>query len=118
MRLERPRRCAPVNGLQNGRFYFQPAFVVENTPHGTHHFGAFHKNILHVRVHNQVHVALAESLLWVGKAVIDFAIYFLDHGQRAQRFVQNFKLLHVYRNFTRLGRKNKSFCANAVADVQ
>ena len=85
VRLERPRRRPAVDGLQNGRFHFQPALLVEIAAHGGDQPAAGEEDLLDLRVDREVDISLPVAQFGIGKSVehVPFVVA-LDDRQRPQ----------------------------------
>ena len=115
--FERPRRRPAVERLQNGRFHFQIALFFQKSPHGVYQTGAFYKHVAHLRIDNQIHIALAVALFGIGKGVVGLPVFFFDNGQGAQRLAEHGERLDVYADFAHLGDEHKAGYADNVANV-
>ncbi len=115
---KRPCGSAPGNGLQDGCFHLEITILVKHLPHGVDYFGPLDKNVLHLRVDNQIDIPLAVALLRIGKSIVGFPVFFLYNGQRAQRFVQHSKLFYMNGNFAHLCAEYKTFYADNISDVE
>ena len=81
VRLKWSRRGAAVDGLQNGRFHLQIAFSTQVLPDGVDQFAPLDKYLAHLRIHDQVYVALAVAQFGVGEGVVGFFLagFFVHH---------------------------------------
>ena len=92
MRHERPRRRAAVERLHHRSLHFQEAACFQLPPERGDHFAARHEHLAHLRIGDQVQIALAVTGLHIFQAVPLFG-----HGQQGLR--QEVELLHVYAEF-------------------
>ena len=109
---------ATGDGLQDGRFDLKVSAGVEELAHGGVDFAALDEDLLHVGIDHEVDVTLAIALLGVGEAVVDYAVFLLDHGQRPERFREHGQLFGVDRNLAHLCAENEAADADEVADVE
>ena len=85
VRDEGTGRCAAGNGLQDRRFHFQASGRVEVAAHRGDDLRPLDEGFLHLRVYDEVHIALAVAELRIGKAVMDGAVGIgLDDGEDAE----------------------------------
>ncbi len=111
VRFKRTRRGPAGDGLHHGRFHFDITARIQKTPDRLHHFAAFDKNITHVLIHDQVHVALAIAQLHVLQAVP-----FFRQGQ--QVFTKEGELFRVDGQLAGARAEKISGHANVVAQVK
>ena len=104
--------------LQDGRLDLKVSASVEELAHGGVDFAALDEDLLHVGIDHEVDVTLAIALFGVGEAVVDYAVFLLDHGQRPERFREHGQLLRMDGDLAHLRAENEAADADKVADVK
>ena len=112
--------CGSSSGdaLEYGGLHFQAARGVEILTHGGYNLRPLDEHILYLRVHYEVHVALAVAQFGIGESVVNLALGFFDYRKHAQRLAQESELLGVNAQLAGLGYECKPFDADDVANVQ
>ncbi len=119
VRDEGTGRCAAGNGLQDRRFHFQASGRVEVAAHRGDDLRPLDEGFLHLRVHDEVHIALAVAELWIGKAVMDGAVGVgLDDGKDAEGLGKDREFLRVDGQLAGLGDEGETLDTHDVTDVQ
>ena len=108
---ERPGRSTDLKGGQDGGIHFQEALAVQIAAQFPQNSAALDEGILHVRVDDQVHIALAVAGFPVGKTVELF-------GQRQQALGEQGQLIDAHRDLAHFGAEHFAFAADDVADIQ
>ena len=116
---ERTGRRAARNRLEDRRFHLEAAGLVEGLAHRRDDLGALDEGLLDLRVHDQVHIALAVPELRIGEAVVDGAVGVgLDDREDTQGLRQDGQFLCMDGELAGLGEEGETLDANDVADVQ
>ena len=111
VRDEGPRGGAAGDVEQRRRFALVETLRVDEAAHRRDDLAALHEHVAHVRVDDQVDVALAVALLDVDQAVPLV-------GQRREAFAQHLERLHVQREVAHLGAEDESPRTEEVAAVE
>ncbi len=109
--LERPRRGAAGQPLQDRRFQLDVAALVHVVADRRQHLGAQLEDLARALVRHQVELALAVAGLGVGDAVEEV-------GRVAQRLGEQHALAHLDRELAALGHVEVALDADDVADVE
>ncbi len=110
---------AAVDGLEDGRFHFEPAVLVEVVAHGLDEFAALFEDFADFGIDDEVHIALAVAEFGVGEGIVNIAFFIaFDDGQGAQRFAEELELIHMYGGFPGFGFEDAAFYADDVAEVE
>jgi hypothetical protein len=119
VRLERTRRGAAVDGLQNGRFHLQAAPLVEKGAHRRNELGPLPKDIPHVRVDREVDVPLSIPKFLVRHLVVGLLVGLLHDRERAQGLRQQLEVGGGPDGHLAHARaEDEAFDPNDVADVE
>ena len=112
--------CAGAAGyrLQDRRFHLRIARFVERGAERLNHRGALEERLLHVGVHDEVHVALAVAQFGVVEGIVRHAVLFLHHGERFEALGQEGDRACGYGNLARLRAEHETFHANEVAEIE
>ena len=108
---ERTRRSPACDGVQHRRFHFHIAALIQVIAHMANKFGAHLKRLAHLRVDDQVHIALAVPRLAVLQAVEFF-------WQRQQALAQQYDLGDMHADFAHLRTEHKASDADDIADIK
>ena len=111
MGVEGTGGSADLKGGQDGGVHFQEALLVQIGADLLQDLAALYKGVLHLRIGDQVHIALAIAGLGIGQTMELF-------GQGAQAFCQQGDLLGADAELTGLGAEHLAFDADDVAQVQ
>ena len=103
------RRAARVRYEHRG-LDFHEASVIQISPDRGDNLGALHEGLAHLRVHDEINVALTVALVGVGEAVELLR-------ERLHALCEQGKLFRVNRNLTCLGLKDLAADTDDVADV-
>ena len=98
--------------------YFEVALLVEVGAHLVDYLGALHKGLAHLRVDNEVDIALSVAQLGVAEGVVHYAILLLDDRQGAEALAEHRETLHMDTGLTHLGDKDIACHADDVANVE
>ena len=71
---KRTGRGPSRNGLQNGCFHLEIAFLVEKCAYGLSDFGAFNEGVFDLRIDDQIDIALAVAQFGIIEFVVDLAL--------------------------------------------
>ena len=109
---------AAGDALQHGGVHLEVALLVEVGTHLVHYLGTLHEDVAHLRVDDEVDVALAVAQLGVAEGVVDHAVLLLDDGQGAQALAEDGEALHMDGGLAHLGDEDVAGDADDVADVE
>ena len=115
---KRTCRCAARNRLQNRGLNLQIASLVEELAHGADDLAALDEDILHLRIDDQIHIALTITQFWVAECIVNLTVFLLDDWQWTQRFAQECELFAVDRQFAGFGQENETFDSDDIADIE
>ena len=115
---ERAGGGATGYGLQDGCLDLKVSAGVEELAHGGVDFATLDEDLLHVGIDHEVDVTLAIALLGIGKAVVDYTVFLLDHGQWPERFREYGQLLRMDGDLAHLRAENEAADTDEVADVK
>lgn len=123
MRHERSRGRSAVDRLQNRRFDFEPTALVEEAADGCNHAAPLDERFSHVRIDDQVEIAPAVSLLFVGECIVNddvpvLVALFFDHRQRSERLAEQHERTCMDGDFASACAKNEPTDTHDVADVE
>src|SRR5579863_8416763 len=118
MRDEGTGRRASGYGLQYRSVDLQRAALIEKKADRVDHPGSAQEYVFDLRIDDQVRITLAVAEFRIGDRVEGLAFFFPDNGQGFQRFGQDGELAGMNRNLPGLCRKNVSFKADNVAQIQ
>ena len=111
--------CTTGNALQDGGLHLGVTGLVQALAQGTDHLGTLQESLLHALVHDEVHVALAETEFGVGESIEHVALRVgLHHGQGAQALCQYGQFHTVDAYLARLGAEHITLHTDEVAKVQ
>ena len=105
-------------GLQDGCLDLKVSASIEELAHGGVDFAALDEDLLHVGIDHEVDVTLAIALLGIGEAIVDYAVFLLDHGQWPERFREYGQLLRMDGDLAHLRAENEAADTDEVADVK
>src|SRR6185295_14953710 len=92
MRDKRTRGSAAINRLQNRRFDFEEAFVIQETPHRANRLRTHPKHTPYIGTAGKVGVALAVTFFGVAECTKRHALtvdlLLLNHRERTKRLRQ------------------------------
>ena len=103
------RRAARIRYEHRG-LDFHEASLIQISPNRGDNLGALHEGLAHLRVHDEVNVALTVALVGVGETVELLR-------ERLHALCEQGQLLRVNRNLTCLGLKDLAANADDVADI-
>jgi hypothetical protein len=105
------RGGAPRDGVHHRRLDLQKPAFDQKGPDAGDDAAARRKNVVHVRIGDQVHVPLAIPCLDVGQPVPLFR-------QGAERLAQKRQLVHLDGEFVRLGSEKNARHADPIAEIE
>ncbi len=115
---ERTGCSATRDGLKDRCLDLKAAGRVEIFPHRGDDLGSLDENVLHLRVHDEIHVPLAVAELRIGERVIDNAVNLLYDRENPQGLAQDCQFLGVNAELACLGDEGESLDADDVTDVK
>src|SRR5439155_5337404 len=119
MRLERPRGCAAVEGLQHRRLYFQIPLAIEEGADALYDPGAQPEHLAHVGMHGEIGIALPVAQLGIRQLTgLNAARVFLAKRQRAERLGEQRELGHAHGDLPRASLHETSLDAQMVTQIE
>ena len=120
---KRARGSAAVEGLQNGRFDFEIAFLVQKFSYGSENQGSFRQDIPNCRIHHKVDIPLPVTQFFVGKGIeyyfiSGFVCLFFYDRKWAQRFCEQLQFLRMNRYFSHFCPEDKAPNADNISNIQ
>ena len=118
VRDERACGGAARDALEDRGLHLEAAGLVEVLAHGGDNLGPLDEGLLHLRVHDQVHIPLAVAHFRIGECVEHLAVEFLHDRQNAQRLAQKRKLLSVHAELAGLGEEREALDTDYITYVE
>ena len=118
VRHKGPCGGAAGNALQHGSVHLEVALLVEVVAHLVDNLRSLHKRLAHLRIDNEVDIALAVAQLGVAEGVVDHAVLLFHDRQGAQTLAEHLEALHMDGSLTHLGDKHIARHADDVANVE
>src|SRR5690606_5155663 len=113
--------CSSSSGdrLQDRSLHLEIAPLVEEIPHRVEQLGSLHEDLLHLRIHHQVSIALSVAKLRIVK-FIQSVPFFIGLGQRKwfQSLAQQPEVLHHYCSLANHGLEEFAFNSNEVTYIE
>src|SRR5437868_856819 len=115
MRYKRPRCGSAVHRLKHRRLHFEETKSVEERSHGRDHFRSSDEERPHFRMHGEIRVSLAVSLLGIAESGMtndfSFDFFFFSERKRSKRFREQIERCDPNRHFE--GFRSEQTPANA-----
>ena len=120
MMCDKWSRCRSTrNRLQDWRFNFEIACIIEERSHRIEQFCSFHEDFFHVRIHDQIRITLSVTQFRICETIknVTFGIYFWK-WKRTKRFCQQSEIFHHYCHLSNLSFEQFTFDSDDITDIQ
>ena len=115
---ERPCCRASRDGLENRSLDLEAARIVEILAHGCHNLCSLHEHVLHLRVHNEVHISLPVAEFRVAECVEYLSVCLFHNREHLEGLAEKCQLFRMNGKLAGLGDECEAFDSHNVAYVK
>ena len=122
MRHKRPRCGSAIHRLKHWRLHFEKTKSVEERSHGRDHFRSSDEERPYFRMHGEIRVSLAVSLLGIAESGMandfSFDFFFFSERKRPKRFREQIERRDTNRHFAGFRSEQTPANADDVSEVE